>query len=289
MGICNNSAIKDDSCSICCCFCLDLLENGKFCSNFRSPHLPLDRLVEYGPFNPQNETCFLRWPTTVAAKEITVTFTVKRKDSPKKWKTSRQKEKDSLQKKKPPSPHALFYAARTLLFFLPRGYFFSRESFTFNLPWRLFFLLWGFFFSREAFPFSREVLHFAVSIFLCWEVISFTVTVVGHRSVFWLVKNTYLTPLTNQTQNLEINWSRAFSRAWLQRHSLRVLMCPYCDFFRSYLSLWSLGVWSYDTQPVKNDIRNQAPVCNWRSLIKWLLIKYKTEISWRTFKWGNMN
>ena len=57
MGICNNSAIKDDSCSI-CCFCLDLLENGKFCSKFRSPHLPLDRLVEYGPFNPQNETCF---------------------------------------------------------------------------------------------------------------------------------------------------------------------------------------------------------------------------------------
>ena len=159
MGICNNSAIKDDSCSICCCFCLDLLENGKFCSKFRSPHLPLDR------FNPQNETCFLRWPTTVAAKEITVTFTVKRKDSPKKWKTSRQKEKDSLQKKKPPSPHALFYAAKTLLFFLPRGYFFSRESFTFNLPWRLFFLPWGFFFSREAFPFSREVLHFAVSIF----------------------------------------------------------------------------------------------------------------------------
>ena len=143
MGICNNSAIKDDSCSI-CCFCLDLLENGKFCSKFRSPHLPLDRLVEYGPLNPQNETCFLRWPTTVAAKEITVTFTVKRKDSPKKWKTSRQKEKDSLQKKKPPSPHALFYAAKTLLFFLPRGYFFSRESFTFNLPWRLFFLLWGF-------------------------------------------------------------------------------------------------------------------------------------------------
>lgn len=84
MGICNNSAIKDDSCSICCCFCLDLLENGKFCSKFRSPHLPLDRLVEYGPLNPQNETCFLRWPTTVAAKEITVTFTVKRKDSPKK-------------------------------------------------------------------------------------------------------------------------------------------------------------------------------------------------------------
>ena len=84
MGICNNSAIKDDSCSICCCFCLDLLENGKFCSKFRSPHLPLDRLVEYGPFNLQNETCFLRWPTTVAAKEITVTFTVKRKDSPKK-------------------------------------------------------------------------------------------------------------------------------------------------------------------------------------------------------------
>lgn len=77
MGICNNRAIKDDSCSI-CCFCLDLLENGKFCSKFRSPHLPLDR------FNPQNETYFLRWPTTVAAKEITVTFTVKRKDSPKK-------------------------------------------------------------------------------------------------------------------------------------------------------------------------------------------------------------
>ena len=156
----------------------------KVCSKFRSPHLPLDRLVEYGPFNPQNETCFLRWPTTVATKEITVTFTVKRKDSPKKWKTSRQKEKDSLQKKKPPSPHALFYAAKTLLFFLPRGYFFSRESFTFNLPWRLFFLLWGFFFSREAFPFSREVLHFAVSIFLCWEVISFTVTVVGHLGFF---------------------------------------------------------------------------------------------------------
>ena len=191
MGICNNSAIKDDSCSICCCFCLDLLENGKFYSKFRSPHLPLDRLVKYGPFNPQNETCFLRWPTTVAAKEITVTFTVKRKDSPKKWKTSRQKEKDSLRKKKPPSPHALFYAAKTLLFFLPRGYFFSRESFTFNLPWRLFFLPWGFFFShevflfcREAFPFSREVLYFAVSIFFCWEVISFTVTVVGHRSFF---------------------------------------------------------------------------------------------------------
>ena len=113
MGICNNSAIKDYSCSICCCFCLDLLENGKFCSKFRSPHLPLDRLVEYGPFNPQNETCFLRWPTTVAAKEITVRFTVKRNDSRKK-KTSRQKEKDSLQKKKPPSPHALFYAAKTL-------------------------------------------------------------------------------------------------------------------------------------------------------------------------------
>ena len=191
MGICNNSAIKDDSCSICCCFCLDLLENGKFCSKFRSPHLPLDRLVEYGPFNPQNETCFLRWPTTVAAKEITVTFTVKRKDSPKKWKTSRQKEKDSLQKKKTSqSPRSLLCRENIVIFFLPRGYSFCRESFTFNCREGYSFCLpWGFFFSREvllfyreAFPFSREVLHFAVSIFLCWEVISFTATVVGHRS-----------------------------------------------------------------------------------------------------------
>ena len=171
MGICNNSAIKDDSCSICCCFCLDLLENGKFCSKFRSPHLPLDRLVEYGPFNPQNETCFLRWPTTVAAKEITVTFTVKRKDSPKKWKTSRQKEKDSLQKKKPPSPHALFYAAKTLFFFCRevislavsllllicrKGYSFCREVFSlavrlFLLAVRFFILPWVFFFAEKLF------------------------------------------------------------------------------------------------------------------------------------------
>ena len=143
MGICNNSAIKDYSCSICCCFCLDLLENGKFCSKFRSPHLPLDRLVEYGPFNPQNETCFLRWPTTVAAKEITVRFTVKRKDS-RKNKRPRQKEKDSLQKKKPPSPHALFYAAKTLFFF------FCRE--VISLAVSLLLLI-----CREGYSFCREV------------------------------------------------------------------------------------------------------------------------------------
>ena len=121
MGICNNSAIKDDSCSICCCFCLDLLENGKFCSKFRSPHLPLDRLVEYGPFNPQNETCFLRWPTTVAAKEITVTFTVKRKDSPKKMKDLAAKRKRLTAKEKTSqSPRSLLCRENIVIFFAER-------------------------------------------------------------------------------------------------------------------------------------------------------------------------
>lgn len=60
-------------------------------------------------------------------------------------------------------------AVSLLLLICREGYSFCREVFPF---------------SREAFPFSREVLHFAVSIFFCWEVISFTVTVVGHRSFF---------------------------------------------------------------------------------------------------------
>lgn len=120
MGICNNSAIKDDSCSICCCFCLDLLENGKFCSKFRSPHLPLDRLVEYGPFNPQNETCFLRWPTTVAAKEITVTFTVKRKDSEKMKDLAAKRKRLTAKEKTSQSPRSLLCRENIVIFFAER-------------------------------------------------------------------------------------------------------------------------------------------------------------------------
>ena len=75
----------------------------------------------------------------------------KRKRLTAKGRTLRQKGKDSRQKKKhhskrkkphgkkkrltakekkPPSPYALFYAVRTLLFLSPWGYFFRRESFT---------------------------------------------------------------------------------------------------------------------------------------------------------------
>ena len=88
-----------------------------------------------------------------------------------------------------PGPHVLFYVVRTLLFLLPWGYFFSRESLTFAV--KLFFLPWGFFFFRESFSFYREVFFFcsesflfAVRLFLLprvffffREVISFAVTV----------------------------------------------------------------------------------------------------------------
>ena len=159
MGICNNSAIKDDSCSICCCFCLDLLENGKFCSKFRSPHLPLDRLVEYGPFNPQNETCFLRWPTTVAAKEITVTFTVKRKDSRKNKRPRGKKKKTHCKRKNLPVP---------TLSFMPRRncYFFCREVISLAVSLLLLICREGYSFCREVFSLAMRFFSFAVRLFL---------------------------------------------------------------------------------------------------------------------------
>ena len=159
MGICNNSAIKDDSCSICRCFCLDLLENGKFCSKFRSPHLPLDRLVEYGPFNPQNETCFLRWPTTVAAKEITVTFTVKRKDSRKNERPRGRKKKTHCKRKNLPVP---------TLSFMPRRhcYFFCREVISLAVSLLLLICLEGYSFCREVFSLAVRFFSFAVRLFL---------------------------------------------------------------------------------------------------------------------------
>ena len=90
----------------------------------------------------------LRWPTTVTAKEKTSrqkkkthgkrkNLLAKRKRLTAKEKTSQQKRKPHCKKKrltvkekKPPSPYALFYAVRTLLFLSPWGYFFRRESFT---------------------------------------------------------------------------------------------------------------------------------------------------------------
>ena len=90
----------------------------------------------------------LRWPTTVTAKEKTSrqkkkthgkrkNLMAKRKRLTAKEKTSQQKKKPHCKKKrltakekKPPSPYALFYAVRTLLFLSPWGYFFRRESFT---------------------------------------------------------------------------------------------------------------------------------------------------------------
>lgn len=121
MGICNNSAIKDDSCSICCCFCLHLLENGKFCSKFRSPHLPLDRLVEYGPFNPQNETCFFTVAYNCRGKRNNryvhgqkKRLTEKMKDLAAKRKRLTAKEKTSQ------SPRSLLCRENIVIFFAER-------------------------------------------------------------------------------------------------------------------------------------------------------------------------
>ena len=126
------------------------------------------------------------------AKEITVTFTVKRKDSRKNKRPRGKKKKTHCKRKNLPVP---------TLSFMPRRncYFFCREVISLAVSLLLlicregfFFLPWGFFrlavrffsFAVRLFLFGREVLHFAVSIFLCWEVISFTATVVGHRSFF---------------------------------------------------------------------------------------------------------
>ena len=77
-------------------------------------------------------------------------------------------------------------------FFLPWGFFFCREVFSFDvrfflLPWDFFFWREVFSFCHESFPFFREVFPFSASLFLlprgyffCRGVITYAVTVKGH-------------------------------------------------------------------------------------------------------------
>ena len=57
-------------------------------------------------------------------------LTAKEKTSQQNKKPHGKKKRHTAKEKKPPSPYALFYAVRTLLFLSPWGYFFRRESFT---------------------------------------------------------------------------------------------------------------------------------------------------------------
>ena len=126
-----------------------------------------------------NQLIILKLPCyTLPPTQLAHNSQEKRNDLAAKEITSRQKEENSRPKKKPLSPHALFYAVRTLLFPLPWGYFFSRESFTFAvrlffcavrtllflLPWGYSFMQWVFFFCRESFTFAVRF-SFAVRFF----------------------------------------------------------------------------------------------------------------------------